>query len=60
MSADTRSRNRDLAIPRRRFVDIDPSPRWPSKEIPALMRTCCEWIQQLGTYQAATEVLEPD
>jgi hypothetical protein len=24
------------------------------------MRTCCEWIQQLGTYQAATEVLEPD
>jgi hypothetical protein len=24
------------------------------------MRTCCEWVQPLGTYRAATTVLEPD
>jgi hypothetical protein len=24
------------------------------------MRTCCAWIQPLGTYRAATTVLEPD
>jgi prephenate dehydratase len=32
----------------------------PAREALALMRTCCEWIQELGTYPAATQVLEPD
>ncbi|TMC68005.1 MAG: prephenate dehydratase [Chloroflexi bacterium] len=43
------------------YLDFEGDPSaWPAKEALALMRTCCEWIQQLGTYQAATEVLEPD
>ncbi|TMF73765.1 MAG: prephenate dehydratase [Chloroflexi bacterium] len=43
------------------YLDFEGDPTaWPAKEALALMRTCCEWIQQLGTYQAATEVLEPD
>jgi hypothetical protein len=24
------------------------------------MQTCCAWVQVLGTYPAATAVLEPD
>jgi len=43
------------------YLDFEGDPTaWPAKEALALMRTCCEWIQPLGTYQAATEVLEPD
>jgi prephenate dehydratase len=43
------------------YLDFEGDPTaWPAKEALALMRTCCEWIQQLGTYPAATEVLEPD
>ena len=34
--------------------------RSPATEALALMRTCCAWIQVLGTYPAATEILEPD
>jgi prephenate dehydratase len=43
------------------YLDFEGDPTaWPAKEALALMRTCCEWIQPLGTYHAATEVLEPD
>jgi prephenate dehydratase len=43
------------------YLDFEGDPAvWPAKEALALMRTCCEWIQPLGTYHAATEVLEPD
>ena len=43
------------------YLDFEGDPSaWPAKEALSLMRTCCEWIQPLGTYQAATEVLEPD
>ena len=43
------------------YLDFEGDPTaWPAKEALSLMRTCCEWIQPLGTYQAATEVLEPD
>ena len=34
--------------------------RTPATEAIALMRTCCAWVQVLGTYRAATTVLEPD
>ena len=43
------------------YLDFEGDPAaWPAREALALMRTCCEWIQQLGTYPAATEVFEPD
>jgi prephenate dehydratase len=43
------------------YLDFEGDPAaWPAKEALALMKTCCEWIQVLGTYSAATEVLEPD
>jgi prephenate dehydratase len=43
------------------YLDFEGDPaRWPAREALALMKTCCEWIQPLGTYPAATEVLEPD
>jgi prephenate dehydratase len=43
------------------YLDFEGDPTaWPAREALALMRTCCEWIQTLGTYPAATEVLEPD
>ncbi|MBU6423238.1 MAG: prephenate dehydratase [Chloroflexi bacterium] len=32
----------------------------PALEAMALMRTCCAWVHVLGTYPAATSVLEPD
>ena len=32
----------------------------PATEALALMRTCCDWVHVLGTYPAATTVLEPD
>jgi len=34
--------------------------RSPSSEAIALMQTCCAWVQVLGTYPAATTVVEPD
>jgi prephenate dehydratase len=43
------------------YLDFEADPRTsPAREALALMRTCCEWIQPLGTYRAATAVLEPD
>lgn len=43
------------------YLDFEGDPREsPSREAVALMRTCCAWVQELGTYPAATEVLEPD
>jgi len=43
------------------YLDFEGDPRRsPATEALALMRTCCEWIQILGTYRAATTVLEPD
>jgi len=43
------------------YLDFEGDPSvWPTKEALALMRTCCEWTQILGTYHAATKVLEPD
>lgn len=43
------------------YLDFEGDPRIsPATEALALMRTCCEWIQVLGTYRAATSVLEPD
>ena len=36
------------------YLDFEGDPTaWPAKEALALMRTCCEWIQPLGTYHAA-------
>ncbi|MBI2773750.1 MAG: bifunctional chorismate mutase/prephenate dehydratase [Chloroflexi bacterium] len=31
----------------------------PATEALALMRTCCDWVHLLGTYPAATTVIEP-
>ncbi len=43
------------------YLDFEGDPAaTPAREALALMRTCCEWIQVLGTYRAATTVLEPD
>jgi prephenate dehydratase len=43
------------------YLDFEGDPDLsPAREALALMRTCCDWIQVLGTYPAATEVLEPD
>jgi prephenate dehydratase len=43
------------------YLDFEGDPgQPPAREAIALMRTCCDWIQVLGTYPAATEVLEPD
>jgi prephenate dehydratase len=43
------------------YLDFEGDPgATPAREALALMRTCCEWIQILGTYRAATTVLEPD
>jgi len=43
------------------YLDFEGDPAaWPTKEALALMRTCCEWQQILGTYPAATKVLQPD
>ena len=42
------------------YLDFEGDPATsPAREALALMRTCCEWIQVLGTYRAATTVLEP-
>jgi prephenate dehydratase len=43
------------------YLDFEGDPaRSPASEAIALMRTCCAWVQVLGTYPAATAVLEPD
>src|SRR5438067_625342 len=43
------------------YLDFEGDPRiTPAREALALMRTCCEWVLELGTYPAATEVLEAD
>ncbi len=43
------------------YLDFEGDPfRTPATEALALMKTCCAWIQVLGTYRAATSVLDPD
>ena len=43
------------------YLDFEGDPsRTPATEAIALMKTCCAWVQVLGTYRAATTVLEPD
>ncbi|HVR89074.1 MAG TPA: prephenate dehydratase domain-containing protein [Candidatus Limnocylindria bacterium] len=43
------------------YLDFEGDPvRTPATEAIALMKTCCAWVQVLGTYRAATAVLEPD
>lgn len=43
------------------YLDFEGDPAMtPGREALALMRTCCEWIEVLGTYPAATGILEPD
>ena len=43
------------------YLDFEGDPAvTPAREALALMKTCCEWIQILGTYAAATTILEPD
>jgi prephenate dehydratase len=43
------------------YLDFEGDPEIsPAREALALMRTCCEWVQVLGNYRAATTVLEPD
>lgn len=43
------------------YLDFEGDPAVsPGREALALMATCCEWIQVLGTYPAATTVLESD
>ena len=43
------------------YLDFEGDPvRTPATEALALMRTCCAWVQVLGTYRAATAVLDPD
>ena len=43
------------------YLDFEGDPAVsPGSEALALMRTCCEWIEILGTYPAATSILTPD
>ena len=43
------------------YLDFEGDPAIaPGAEAVALMRTSCAWVQVLGTYRAATAVLEPD
>lgn len=43
------------------YLDFEGDPRvTPGREALALLRTCCEWVQVLGTYPAAAGILEPD
>ena len=43
------------------YLDFEGDPfRTPATEAIALMKTCCAWVQVLGTYRAATTVLEPE
>lgn len=43
------------------YLDFDGDPAVsPAAEALALMRTSCAWVHVLGTYPAATSVLEPD
>jgi prephenate dehydratase len=42
------------------YLDFDGDPRTsPAREALALMRTCCDWVRELGTYPAATDVIDP-
>ncbi len=43
------------------YLDFEGDPEVsPAAEAMALMRTCCAWVQILGTYPAATTVLESE
>jgi len=43
------------------YLDFEGDPsESPGREALALLRTCCEWIEVLGTYPAATTILTPD
>lgn len=43
------------------YLDFEGDPaRTPATEAIALMKTCCAWVQVLGTYRAATTILNPD
>lgn len=43
------------------YLDFEGDPETsPARQALALMETCCQWIETLGTYPAATAVLEPD
>ena len=43
------------------YLDFEGDPtRSPGTEAIALMKTCCAWVQVLGTYRAATSVIDPD
>ena len=43
------------------YLDFEGDPAAsPATEALALMRTCCAWVHVLGTYPAATTVIEPD
>src|SRR4051812_21449554 len=43
------------------YLDFEGDPAVsPGREALALMRTCCEWIEVLGSYPAASGMLEPD
>ncbi len=43
------------------YLDFEGDPAVsPASEALALMRTSCAWVHALGTYPAATSVLEPD
>ncbi len=43
------------------YMDFEGDPAVsPATEALALMRTSCTWVHVLGTYPAATSVLEPD
>jgi prephenate dehydratase len=43
------------------YLDFEGDPAVsPGREALALLKTCCEWIEILGTYPAATTVLAPD
>lgn len=43
------------------YLDFEGDPESsPAREALALMRTCCAWLHVLGTYPAATTILEPD
>ena len=43
------------------YLDFEGDPEdSPGREALALMRTSCEWLHILGTYPAATGIIEPD
>src|SRR5438445_11871839 len=43
------------------YLDFEGDPNLsPARQALGLMRVCCAWLEVLGTYPAATKVLEPD